>query len=149
MPTNHFDLGGKIAVITGGSRGLGREIVLAFADAGADVVITSRKIDSCEVLAKEVEEKTGRTAMPFACHVGYWDQCDALIDAVYDRFGRVDVLVNNAGLSPLYPSIAEISEELYDKVFDINVKGPFRLATQVGSRMADGDGGSIINISST
>ena len=122
MPTNHFDLSGKIAVITGGSRGLGREIVLAFADAGADVVITSRKIDSCEELAKEVEEKTGRTAMPFACHVGYWDQCDALIDAVYDRFGRVDVLVNNAGLSPLYPSIAEISEELYDKVFDINVK---------------------------
>ena len=149
MPTNHFDLSGKIAVITGGSRGLGREIVLAFADAGADVVITSRKIDSCEELAKEVEEKTGRTAMPFACHVGYWDQCDALIDAVYDRFGRVDVLVNNAGLSPLYASIAEISEELYDKVFDINVKGPFRLATQVGSRMAYGDGGSIINISST
>ena len=73
MPTNHFDLSGKIAVITGGSRGLGREIVLAFADAGADVVITSRKIGSCEELAKEVEEKTGRTAMPFACHVGYWD----------------------------------------------------------------------------
>ncbi|MEC7574094.1 MAG: SDR family NAD(P)-dependent oxidoreductase, partial [Pseudomonadota bacterium] len=79
MPTNHFDLSGKIAVITGGSRGLGRKIVLALADAGADVVITSRKIDSCEELAKEVEEKTGRTAMPFACHVGYWDQCDTLI----------------------------------------------------------------------
>ena len=90
MPTNHFDLSGKIAVITGGSRGLGREMVLAFADAGADVVITSRKIDSCNELAKEVEDTTGRTAMPFACHVGYWDQCDALVGAVYDRFGRVD-----------------------------------------------------------
>ena len=72
MPKNHFDLSGKIAVITGGSRGLGREMVLAFADAGADVVITSRKIDSCEALAKEVEETTGRTALPIACHVGYW-----------------------------------------------------------------------------
>ena len=139
MPKNHFDLSGKIAVITGGSRGLGREMVLAFADAGADVVITSRKIDSCEALAKEVEETTGRTALPIACHVGYWEQCDALIETVYDRFGRVDILVNNAGLSPLYPSIAEISEELYDKVFDINVKGPFRLATQVATLMMEGD----------
>ena len=149
MPKNHFDLSGKIAVITGGSRGLGREMVLAFADAGADVVITSRKIDSCEALAKEVEETTGRTALPIACHVGYWEQCDALIETVYDRFGRVDILVNNAGLSPLYSSIAEISEGLYDKVFDINVKGPFRLATQVATLMMEGDGGSIINISST
>ena len=149
MAKNYFDLNGKIAVITGGSRGLGREMVLAFADAGADVVITSRKIDSCEALAKEVEETTGRTALPIACHVGYWEQCDALIKTVYDRFGRVDILVNNAGLSPLYPSIAEISEELYDKVFDINVKGPFRLATQLATRMMEGDGGSIINISST
>ena len=149
MPKNYFDLSGKIAVITGGSRGLGREMVLAFADAGADVVITSRKIDSCEALAKEVEETTGRTALPIACHVGYWEQCDALIKTVYDCFGRVDILVNNAGLSPLYPSIVEISEELYDKVFDINVKGPFRLATQVATLMMEGDGGSIINISST
>ncbi len=149
MAKNYFDLNGKIVVITGGSRGLGREMVLAFADAGADVVITSRKIDSCEVLAREVEETTGRTALPIACHVGYWEQCDALIETVYDRLGRVDILVNNAGLSPLYPSIAEISEELYDKVFDINVKGPFRLATQVATRMMEGDGGSIINISST
>ena len=149
MPKNHFDLSGKIAVITGGSRGLGREMVLAFADARADVVITSRKIDSCEALAKEVKETTGRTALPIACHVGYWEQCDSLIETVYDHFGRVDILVNNAGLSPLYPSIAEISEELYDKVFDINVKGPFRLATQVATLMMEGDGGSIINISST
>ena len=149
MAKNYFDLTDKVALVTGGSRGLGREMVLAFAEAGADVVIASRKLEACEELAKEVREKTGRSALPVACHVGYWDQCDALIEAAYERFHRVDVLVNNAGLSPLYPSIAEISEELYDKVFDINVKGPFRLATQVATRMLDGDGGSIINVSST
>jgi NAD(P)-dependent dehydrogenase (short-subunit alcohol dehydrogenase family) len=79
--------------------------------------------------------------------VGYWDQCDRLIETVYDHFGRCDIFVNNAGMSPLYPDLASISEDYYDKVHGVNLKGPFRLGTQVGTRMAAGDGGSIINVS--
>src|SRR5690349_24948872 len=96
-----FDLTGKVALVTGGSRGLGREMVLAFARAGADVVIASRKLDACEALAKEVEAETGRAALPYACHVGHWGEIDGLVDAAYDRFGQVDVLVNHRGMSAL------------------------------------------------
>jgi NAD(P)-dependent dehydrogenase (short-subunit alcohol dehydrogenase family) len=86
--------------------------------------------------------------MPFACHVGDWGQLDNLVDAAYDRFGKIDILVNNAGMSPIYSNVAEVSEALYDKVLAVNLKGPFRLTALVGTRMAAGDGGSIINISS-
>ena len=143
-----FDLTGKVALVTGGSRGLGREMVRAFARAGADVVIASRKMDACEVLAREVEAETGQQAMPFACHVGHWEQLGGMVDAVYDRFGKIDILVNNAGMSPIYDDVAEVSEALYDKVLDVNLKGPFRLMALVGTRMVAGDGGSIINSSS-
>jgi hypothetical protein len=145
--TDHFDLTGKVAVVTGGSRGLGRSMVQAFAEAGADVVIASRKLDSCERAAAEVEGSTGRTAVAIACHVGHWDECDQLVDAVYERFDRVDVFVNNAGMSPLYDDLASITEDLYDKTHAVNLKGPFRLATLVGTRMVADGGGSIINVS--
>ena len=143
-----FDLSGKVALVTGGSRGMGREMVLAFAEHGADVVIASRKLDNCEALAKDVEERFGRQALPYSCHVGDWDQLEALADAAYERFGKVDILVNNAGMSPLYDHIVNVSEALYDKVLDVNLKGPFRLTAIVGTRMQQGDGGSIINVSS-
>ena len=142
------DLSGKVALVTGGSRGLGREIVRAFAQRGADVVIASRKLEACAAIAEEVDSRCGRAALPVACNVSDWDQCGALADAAYDRFGRVDVLVNNAGLSPLYPSVDAVSEALWDKVIAVNLKGPFRLSAKIGTRMAAGDGGSIINISS-
>jgi len=142
-----FDLSGKVAVITGGSRGLGREMALAFAAAGADVVIASRKRDACETVAAEVRA-LGRRALPYACHVGEWSQLDGLVNAAYGTFGTVDILVNNAGMSPLYPSLVEVSEALWDKVLAVNLKGPFRLSALVGSRMAAAEGGSIINISS-
>ena len=142
-----FDLTDKVAVVTGGSRGLGRSMVLAFADAGADVVIASRKLDNCEALAKEGEASTGRTAVPIACHVGHWDECDALVDTVYERFGRVDVFVNNAGMSPLYPDLVSVTEDLFDKVVGVNLKGPFRLGARVGKRMYEAGSGSIINVS--
>lgn len=145
---DRFDLEGRVAVVTGGSRGLGREMVMAFAHHGADVVIASRKLDACEELAEEVRETTGRRAVPVACHVGYWEQCDELIDRVYAELGRMDVLVNNAGLSPLYSSLVEVTEQLYDKVLDVNLKGPFRLCALGGARMAEAGGGSIINVSS-
>jgi len=143
-----FDLSGKVAVVTGGSRGMGKEMIKGFAAAGADVVIASRKFDSCAILAKEIENDTGRKALPVECHVGYWEQCDALLETVYDEFGRCDVLVNNAGMSPLYDSVVGISESLYDKVLDVNLKGPFRLMSLFGDRMSKAEGGSIINVSS-
>jgi len=143
-----FDLTGKVALVTGGSRGLGKEMVLAFAHHGADVVIASRKLDTCEELAEQVRAETGRRALPYACHVGDWDAIDGLVDAAYAEFGKVDVLVNNAGMSPLYPSVDSVSEALWDKVIGVNLKGPFHLTALVGTRMAAGDGGSIINVSS-
>jgi NAD(P)-dependent dehydrogenase (short-subunit alcohol dehydrogenase family) len=147
-PRDPFDLTDRVAVVTGGSRGLGREMVLAFARRGADVVIASRKLEACEALADEVRAETGRRALAVACHVGHWAQCETLAEAAWASFGRIDVLVNNAGMSPRYPSLAQVSEALYDKVLDVNLKGPFRLSALVGTRMAEGRGGSIINVSS-
>jgi NAD(P)-dependent dehydrogenase (short-subunit alcohol dehydrogenase family) len=143
-----LNLSNKIALVTGGSRGLGREMVLAFAKAGADVVIASRKLDACEAVAREVEA-LGRRALPVAAHVGKWDDNDALAARAYEQFGRVDILVNNAGMSPLAPSLAETTEALFDKVIDVNFKGPFLLSVLVGEKMVAGDRGTIINLSST
>ncbi|NNC71557.1 MAG: SDR family oxidoreductase [Sphingomonadaceae bacterium] len=141
-----FDLSGRTALITGGSRGLGREMALAFADRGADIVIASRKLDACEAVADEIRAK-GRRAFAHAAHCGKWDEIDGLIDAAYAEFERIDILVNNAGMSPACPS-HEISESLFDSVMNLNFKGPFRLATRIGHRMSEGEGGCIINISS-
>jgi NAD(P)-dependent dehydrogenase (short-subunit alcohol dehydrogenase family) len=143
-----FDLTGKVAVVTGGSRGLGREMCLAFAEHGADVVIASRKKDACDELAVEIRDRYGRDAEGVAFHAGRWEDCDRLAATVHERFGRADVLVNNAGMSPLYPSLTEVSEDLYDKVLAVNLKGPFRLSSLIAERMAKGEGGSIVNVSS-
>jgi NAD(P)-dependent dehydrogenase (short-subunit alcohol dehydrogenase family) len=140
-------LTGRVALVTGGTRGLGREIALALADAGADLIVCSRKADACEQTAREIRAR-GRRALGHACHVGRWADLDRLVEAAYDEFGRVDVLVNNAGMSPVYTSAEEITEELWDKVQAVNLKGPFRLTALVGARMARAGGGSIINISS-
>ena len=143
-----FGLAGQVAVVTGGSRGIGRAIAAGFAEAGADVVIASRKLGNCTAAAAEISAATGRTALPVEFHAGRWADCDRLIDTVYDRFGRCDVLVNNAGMSPLYPDLASVTEEYYDKVHAVNLKGPFRLGVLAGTRMAAAEGGSIINVSS-
>src|SRR5210317_1450191 len=142
-----LDFSGKVALVTGGSRGLGREMALALAARGADVIITSRKADACESVAAEIQA-LGRQAMAYGCHVGHWGEIDGLVDAAYERFGKIDILINNAGMSPLYPKLTDVTEDLFDKVVGVNLKGPFRLMALVGERMAAGDGGSIINISS-
>ena len=144
---NLLDMTGKVVLITGGSRGLGRAMSLGFAEQGADVAVVSRKIESCEAVAKEIRAM-GRRAFTYGCHVGHWAGLDGLVDAVYNHFGKVDVLINNAGLSPVAPSLVETSEALFDTVIGVNFKGPFRLSALVGSRMAAGTGGCIINISS-
>jgi NAD(P)-dependent dehydrogenase (short-subunit alcohol dehydrogenase family) len=143
-----LDLSGKVALVTGGSRGMGRAIAEALARSGADVVIASRKLENCETAAGEIRSATGRRTKAVACHVGRWSDCDGLADAVYEEFGRCDVLVNNAGMSPAYANLMDVGEELYDKVHGVNARGPFRLSVRIGERMAQGDGGSIINISS-
>src|SRR4051812_29813666 len=141
------DLSGKVAVVTGGSRGIGRAIAEGLAIAGADVVIASRKLDACVAAAAEVRAATGRRVLPMACHVGRWEDCDEVVERVYAEFGRCDVLVNNAGMSPVYPDLASVSEALYDKVHAVNARGPFRLSVLFGDRMAAAEGGSIINVS--
>jgi len=143
-----LDLSGKVALVTGGSRGIGRVVAEALAGAGADVALASRKLENCETAARAITEATGRRALPVACHVGKWEECDRLVDAVYGEFGRCDVLVNNAGMSPAYDGLVSVTEELYDKVHATNARGPFRLSVLIGERMAQSDGGSIINISS-
>ena len=147
MSADLFDLTGKIALVTGGSRGLGLQMVRAFAAHGADVVIVSRKLDACEAAADEVKA-LGRRALAIAAHVGKWDEIDRMLETAYAAFGRIDILVNNAGMSPRQPS-HEVTEALFDSVMNLNFKGPFRLASQVAKRMADGDGGVIVNISSS
>jgi NAD(P)-dependent dehydrogenase (short-subunit alcohol dehydrogenase family) len=143
-----FDLTGRVALVTGGTRGLGLAIARAFSSAGADVVVASRKADACNEVAAELRAGGGR-ALACPCHVGRWEDLERLVEASYGEFGRVDVLVNNAGVSPQYATLPEVTEELFDKVIAVNLKGPFRLSALVGERMAAGDGGSIINISST
>lgn len=141
-------LAGRVALVTGGSRGLGREIAIAFAAAGADVAVVSRKLDSCTALAEELAAATGRRVSAHAAHVADWARADTLLDEVQERLGTVDVLVNNAGIAPVYPSLAEVSEELFDKVVGVNLKGPFRLMAAAGPRMVAAGGGAMLNISS-
>jgi len=144
-----LQLAGKVALVTGGSRGLGREMAFAAARCGADVIIASRKYESCVSTAEEIAAATGRTALPYQVHVGHWDELDGLVDAAYGRFGKVDVLINNAGMSPLYESLSSVTEQLFDAVVNLNLKGPFRLSALVGERMLAAGNGSIINVSSS
>ncbi|MGH7986366.1 MAG: SDR family NAD(P)-dependent oxidoreductase [Candidatus Binataceae bacterium] len=143
-----YDFSGKVVVITGGSRGIGHAMALGFAAAGANVAVASRRLDSCAAAVKEIRT-LGADGSAHSVHVGKWADCDRLADEVFARWGRADVLINNAGLSPLAPSSLETSEDLFDKVMAVNLKGPFRLSALFGTRMVAGEGGAIINISST
>lgn len=148
MSRSYFDLAGRNVVVTGGSRGLGRAMVQAFAEAGANVVIASRNATSCQEVADEVTDVTGVRTLGAGLHVGTWDALEPFVDHVETEFGPIDVLVNNAGMSPVYDKATDITEALFDKVVDVNLKGPFRLSALFGERMAARSGGSIINISS-
>ncbi len=140
-----LDFTGRTALVTGGSRGLGRAIALALAARGADVVIASRKLDACEAVASEARA-LGVRALAVAAHVGRWDDCDRLLHAAF-AFGAVGILVNNAGKSPAVAS-HDVDEALFDSVLGLNFKGAFRLAACAAHRMAEADGGAILNISS-
>ena len=143
-----FDLTGRTAIITGGSRGLGQQMALAFADHGANVVVASRKLENCEAVAEQVRGR-GVRAKAIAYHAASWDDADRLAAESIAEFGHIDILVNNAGMSPLYPSLVDVTEDLYDKVLGVNLKGPFRLSALIGTHIVQGGrSGSIINVSS-
>ena len=146
-PPNRFDLTGRVALVTGGTRGLGRAILTELAGAGADIVVSSRKEDACEEAAEAVRA-LGRRVLARACHIGHWDEIEGLVDAAYEEFGKVDIVVNNAGIAPTYGAPSSVTEDLWDKVIAVNLKGPFRLTALIGERMAADGGGSIVNISS-
>ena len=143
-----LDFTGKVAVVTGGSRGMGREMALGLAERGADVMVVSRKIDACEEVAGKIKAM-GRRAVPYACNVSHWEALDGLYEAAYKEFGKVDILINNAGMSPLYDKLSDVTEALFDKVVNLNLRGPFRLMALFGERMKADGGGAIVNISST
>ncbi len=143
-----FDLAGKIAVVTGGSRGLGRAIAIGLAKAGADVVVTARIESSCEPVVREIEQM-GRKALALACEMANPSDIDRLVNKTYVQFGRCDVLVNNAGVTQDASPLMESTQQFFDQVQAVNVNGPMQLAIEIAKRMADSGGGSIINIVST
>ena len=145
MTIPSLEANGKVVVVTGGSKGLGRAMALGFAEAGADVVVASRKLDPCQEVAAEIRA-FGHKALAVRCHVGDWSDCAALVETTIATFGRIDVLVNNAGIAPVPPSLLEVSAELFDKTIAVNLKGPLRLTALVAEHMTAG--GSIINVSS-
>jgi NAD(P)-dependent dehydrogenase (short-subunit alcohol dehydrogenase family) len=145
MTIPNLNATGKIVVVTGASKGLGRAMALGFAEAGADVVVASRKVEACEIVADEIRAM-GRRALARRCHVGDWDECGALIDATIAEFGRIDVLVNNAGIAPVPPSLRDVTSDLFDKTIAVNLKGPLRLTALAADYMTEG--GAVINISS-
>jgi len=147
MGYHALDLTGKVAVVIGGTSGIGRAITHGLAEAGADVVPSSRRIEQIETTAAEVEQR-GRRSLRIPSDVTDRASLENLLQASVAAFGKVDILVNNAGSSPLAPSSLETPEQLFDRIVSLNFKAPFRLMSLVGSRMAKGDGGSIINISS-
>jgi len=141
-----FDLSGKVAVVTGATKGLGRAIVQGLAEAGADVVVSSRKQELCDEVAAEITASTGRRALGLACHVGEWDAVPAFVDRVVAELGRIDILVNNAGINPTPPPLVDLDLALVRKVMAVNLEGPLRTSQLVAPIMRDQGGGSIVQI---
>ena len=135
----------KVVIVTGGSRGLGRAMSLGFAAEGARVVVASRKIESCENVVRHIEGLGGE-ALARSAHMGNLADIDDLIEAAYARFGRVDILVNNAGTNVAFGALSDISPEAFDKMLDVNLKGPWYLASRLAPRMGEQGGGCVINV---
>lgn len=142
------ELAGKVALVTGATRGLGLAIAQALAAEGAAVVVSSRKEDACRKVAATIAETYGVETLALPLHVGHWDEIEPAVATIVEHFGHLDVLVNNAGIAPLAPSLLEVSESLLEKTMEINLKGPFRLMAVAGAQMRERGTGSIINISS-
>jgi NAD(P)-dependent dehydrogenase (short-subunit alcohol dehydrogenase family) len=146
--TKLFDLSGKVAIVTGSTKGIGRAIASGLSQAGATVVVSSRKQDLCDQVASDIATETGGTVLGLACHVGDWDAIPDFVDTVADRFGHIDVLVNNAGITPTRMTPSEITLDVWRKIFSVNVEGPLRTTQCVAPIMREHGGGSIVNIAS-
>ena len=141
-----FDLSGSVVIVTGSTKGIGRAMAHGLAAAGAAVVVSSRKQELCDVVAKEIAADTGADVLGLACHVGEWDSIPAFVDQVHAHFGRIDGLVNNAGINPARVSVVDMTLDYWRKVFSVNLEGPLRMSQQVAPLMRDQGGGSIVNI---
>lgn len=147
MSTELFDLTGKIALVTGASRGIGEAIARLLADQGAHVVVSSRKIDGCELVARSIVE-AGGNAEAFACHVGNMDDISAVFAHITARHGRLDILVNNAATNPYFGDVLDTDLAAFNKTVDVNVRGYFFMSVAAGRLMRDNGGGSIVNTAS-
>lgn len=147
MDFSRISLDGKVALITGGSRGIGRASALAFADAGADVVVASRKVADLEKVAEEIRAK-GRKSLAVASHVAKIEDSKSLVEKVKAEFGRIDILMNNAGTNPYYGPLMDAEEWAWDTTMNVNLKGQFFLSQLVARIMREHGGGNIINTSS-
>ncbi|MBI4303855.1 MAG: glucose 1-dehydrogenase [Chloroflexi bacterium] len=147
MELSQFSLEGKVALVTGGSLGIGRATAIALAKAGASVAIASRKQPELEVVANEIRD-SGKRALAVATHIGRTDQLKGLVEKVVAEFGRIDILVNNAGSNPLYGPALELQENGWDAVMNLNLKGLFFLSQAVANVMKEHGGGKIINVAS-
>lgn len=146
MPLIHLEE--KVAIVSGASRGIGEAIALAFADAGARVVVSSRKLDAVTAVAEKIRSRGG-TAEPLAAHVGQLDACESLVRQVVERFGKADVLVNCAGTNPYFGPMVAADLGAYDKTFEVNLRGAFLLSQRFAQHVLDRRGaGSIVNIAS-
>ena len=139
------DLNGKVALVTGGSRGLGRSMAKGLAAAGATVMVVSRKLEACEQVCEEIKTAGGQ-AIPVAAHLGDMDSLDSLIERCKEKLGKLDILINNAGINPTMGALSELSPELFDKMYQVNLKGPWYLASRLAPFMAANGGGKIVNI---
>jgi NAD(P)-dependent dehydrogenase (short-subunit alcohol dehydrogenase family) len=145
IPTALFDLTGKVALLTGASKGMGKAMAEALAEHGAKVMISSRKLDQCQAVADAINAKCGeQRAWAFACNAGYKEQLQALVDATHQRIGPIDIVVGNAGVNPFYGAQTEISDEAYDKIMSTNVKSNLWLVKMVAPDMIARGGGSIM-----
>ena len=142
-----FNLEGKVAIITGSSKGIGKAIAKGLAQNGATVVISSRNQEACNEVVKEFMQE-GLKAIGIACHIGKEGQRKNLVDTTIEAFGRIDILVNNAAINPVFGPIEEVDPAIFDKIMEVNVKAPWSLSNLVLPHLQANKSGSIINIAS-
>ena len=147
MATNLFDLSGKIALVTGASRGIGEAIAKLLAEQGAHVIVSSRKLDGCQAVADQITADGG-SAEALACHVGSMEQIEEAFATIRSKFGKLDILVNNAATNPYFGHILDTDLGAYTKTVDVNIRGYFFMSIEAGKLMRDNGGGSIVNTAS-
>lgn len=142
-----FDLTGKVALVTGASRGIGESIARLLASKGAHVIVSSRKIEACQAVADSIVADGGK-ASAFACHVGEMSQIGAIFEHIKNEFGRIDILVNNAAANPYFGHILDTDLAAYAKTVDVNIRGYFFMSIAAGNMMKEQGGGVILNTAS-